>query len=156
MLAPLPGLKDMSGATIIPFRVLRGGSRLPGTFFEKLICRSGSSRLALSDPPCENISVFQNYLLAADPNHFYISEIQSHSEGRCATSTARDGDAVDADAPIDDSARMRTAKTCGPDAPMLASSSRSEARATVARKPDRKSTRLNSSHLRRSRMPSSA
>jgi hypothetical protein len=43
-------------------------------------------------PACKNISSFPNYLLAADPNHFYISEILSHSEGRCATSTARDGE----------------------------------------------------------------
>jgi hypothetical protein len=79
----------------------------------------------------KNISGFQNNLLAPDPNHFYISEIPSHSEGRCATSTARVGDAVDADAPIDDSARMRTAKTCGPDASWLASSLRQGAQATV-------------------------
>src|ERR1700722_624656 len=100
MLAPLPGLRTCQALPSYLFGVLPGGSRLPGTFFEKLICRSGSSRLALSDPPCENISVFQNYLLAADPNHFYISEIPSHSEGRCATSTARGGDAVDAEAPL--------------------------------------------------------
>ena len=49
----------------------------------------------------KNISSFPNYLLAADPNHFYISEIPSHSEGRCATSSTRDGDAVDAEALLD-------------------------------------------------------
>jgi hypothetical protein len=57
-----------------------------------------------SSPFGKNISSFPNYLLAADPNHFYISEIPSHSEGRCATSTARDGDAVDAEGAFDEGA----------------------------------------------------
>jgi hypothetical protein len=46
------------------------------------------------------------------------------TEGRVAIVTAAGRDAVDADALIDERRVMRTAKTCGPDAPTLASSSR--------------------------------
>jgi hypothetical protein len=44
-------------------------------------------------------------------------------------------DAVDAEALNDEQRRSRTAKSCGPDAPVLASSLWIRSRATVARKP---------------------
>jgi hypothetical protein len=47
-------------------------------------------------------------------------------------------DAMDAGGASDESVFLRTAKSCGPDAPTLASSSRQGARATVARKPGRR------------------
>jgi hypothetical protein len=62
----------------------------------------------------------------------------AHSEGRLAIVTDAGRDAVDAGGAKDESAGMRTAKTCGPDAPTLAASSRRGARATVARKPGRR------------------
>jgi hypothetical protein len=49
--------------------------------------------------------------------------VPSHSEGRFAIVTNAGRDAVDANHATDESVRLRTAKSCGPDAPMLASSS---------------------------------
>ena len=72
----------------------------------------------------KNISSFPNFLLASDANHFYISEILSHSEGRCATSSTRDGDAMDAEGLLDAQRQGGRAKACGPDASRLASSRR--------------------------------
>ena len=45
-------------------------------------------------------------------------------------------DAVDAGSAKDEGADLRTAKSCGPDAPTLASSLRDEAQMTVTKKPD--------------------
>jgi hypothetical protein len=64
------------------------------------------------------------FLFSRNPNHFYIFAIPSHSEGRFAIVTDVGRDAVDADALEDEQRVTRTAKTCGPDAPTLASSSR--------------------------------
>jgi hypothetical protein len=66
--------------------------------------------------------------------------IPSHTEGRIAIVTDAGRDAVDAAASGARSARgrmmlMRTAKSCGPDAPTLASSRRSYLLTTVATKP---------------------
>jgi hypothetical protein len=44
-------------------------------------------------------------------------------------------DAVDADAQLDEQRETRTAKSCGPDAPTLASSLRLAAQVTVAKEP---------------------
>jgi hypothetical protein len=62
-----------------------------------------------ADLPCpvpdeEIFLFFRIFYLLPDPNHFHIPAIPSHSGGRCATSTARDGDAVDADGAFDESA----------------------------------------------------
>ena len=57
------------------------------------------------------------------------------AEGRFAIVTSVGRDAVDADAPNDERRRSRTAKSCGPDAPVLASSLWIRSQATVARKP---------------------
>ena len=50
-------------------------------------------------------------------------------------------DAVDASGAADESAGSRTVKSCGPDAPTLASSRRSYPLATVARKPGHRGER---------------
>ena len=47
----------------------------------------------------------------------------------------RERDAMDADGAADESAGLRTAKSCGPDAPTLASSWRNYPLTTVAKKP---------------------
>ncbi len=53
--------------------------------------------------------------------------VPSH-KGRCAMSRTLGRDAVDAGGAVDDGAFSRTAKSCGPDAPTLASSSRKQFR----------------------------
>jgi hypothetical protein len=50
-----------------------------------------------SSPVCTNISVFQKQRTG------YMICIPSHSEGRCATSSTRDGDAVAVDGAEDES-----------------------------------------------------
>jgi hypothetical protein len=60
------------------------------------------------------------------------------TEGRLAIVTDAGRDAVDAGGAKDESADLRTAKACGPDAPTLVSSLRDEAQTTVTRKPDRR------------------
>jgi hypothetical protein len=87
------------------------------------------------------------YFLAVQPHlkkHFGFSEakitsrtpaVPSHSEGRFAIVTNAGRDAVDANHATDESVCLRTAKSCGPDAPTLASSRRSDPPVRVARKP---------------------
>ena len=57
-----------------------------------------------------------------------IPVIPSHTEGRLAIVTNAGRDAVDAGGAKDESAYSRTAKSCGPDAPTLVSSSRKQFR----------------------------
>ena len=74
---------------------------------------------------------------------FWFSEVQISTifissrptEGRVAIVTAAGRDAVDADAPITNGDFSRTVKSCGPDTPMLVSSLREVAQATVAKTP---------------------
>jgi hypothetical protein len=58
-----------------------------------------------------------------DPNQFYICSRPVPPEGRLAIVTDAGRDAVDAGGASDEGAFLRTAKSCGPDAPTLASSS---------------------------------
>ena len=62
-------------------------------------------------------------------------------EGRCATSRNAERDAVDAGGALDGRCGWRTAKSCGPDAPTLASSWRIFPPATVAKKPGHRGAR---------------
>src|SRR5258708_33052137 len=62
------------------------------------------------------------------------------TEGRLAIVTDAGRDAVDAAARLT-SVLQRTAKSCGSDAPMLASSLREEAQATVSNKPGHRGER---------------
>ena len=65
--------------------------------------------------------------------------IPFHSEGRLAIVTNAERGAMDADAPIDDSARRRTAKACGPDASVVGVKSAVKTPPmTVSTKPDRR------------------
>jgi hypothetical protein len=59
-------------------------------------------------------------------------------EGRFAIVTNAGRDAVDASGATDESAELRTAKSCGPDTPTLVSSLRSNPQATVAKEPGRR------------------
>jgi hypothetical protein len=62
------------------------------------------------------------------------SRVLSH-RGALANVINAGGDAVDAGSAVGRTARTRTAKSCGPDAPVLASSLWIRSQATVARKP---------------------
>ena len=77
------------------------------------------------------------FLFSPDPNHLFVSGRPAPSEGRFAIVTDVERDAVDADRAGDERRVRRTAKSCGPDAPTLASSSQEARflRATVANKP---------------------
>ena len=73
----------------------------------------------------------------ADPNHFYIPRRPAPHRGAFRDRHGRRArDAMDAVGAADESTGARTAKSCGPDASTLASSSRNHPRATVTRKPD--------------------
>ena len=62
------------------------------------------------------------FRFAADPNQIHNSRHPVPTEGRFAIVTDVGRDAVDAGGAADESANLRTAKSCGPDAPTLASS----------------------------------
>jgi hypothetical protein len=73
------------------------------------------------DLPCpvphEKINPF-----ALTPNQIHISRHPTPLEGRIAIVTDAGRDAVDAGGASDEGAGLRTVKSCGPDAPTLASS----------------------------------
>ena len=79
--------------------------------------------------------------LISPPNHRQHAAIPSRSEGRIAIVTDAGWDAVDAGGAADESAGLRTAKSCGPDAPTLASSRRSNPSMTVTTKPGHRGER---------------
>jgi hypothetical protein len=83
----------------------------------------------LSSPQLQNFLIFRN------DKSLYIRGRPVPLEGRLEIVTDAGQDAVAAGGAFDEGARMRTAKACGPDAPMLASSLRKHPQATVARKP---------------------
>jgi hypothetical protein len=60
------------------------------------------------------------FRFAADPNQIHNSRHPVPTEGRFAIVTDVGRDAVDAGGAADESANLRTAKSCGPDAPTLA------------------------------------
>jgi hypothetical protein len=107
-----------------------------------VICPSGGLLRGVSSPVCKNIS-----LHPSGKSSLQIRAIPSHTEGRFAIVTdvghgmrwtrqrfARDGIAGRVERLVSDHRRaderrlQRTAKSCGPDAPTLASSSRSLSR----------------------------
>jgi hypothetical protein len=98
-------------------------------------CLTGKSvglpDLRLSSPFRKNISVFPKCKSS------YMSSRPVPLEGRAHVTNAG-RDAVDAGGASDEGAESRTAKSCGPDAPTLASSLRDEAQTTVTKKPDRR------------------
>ena len=88
----------------------------------RVICPSGGTRDVvfgrLSSPFRKNISVFPKC-----KSGVYLA-LSRLTEGRLAIVTDARRDAVDADGADDERRKRRTAKSCGPDAPTLASSLR--------------------------------
>ena len=78
--------------------------------------------------PQSFISEFPKFRLRPDPNQSHILRCLAPLEGRIAIVTNAGRDAVDAGSASDEGAGSRTAKSCGPDAPTLASSSRRQLR----------------------------
>src|ERR1035437_5474351 len=96
----------------------------------------GRRRRQRRERPFAKIFLFSRY-----PNHFYIRRRSVPLEGRIAIVTDAGRNAVDAGGAKDESARSRTAKSWGPDAPTLASSWRDFPQTTVARKPGHRGER---------------
>jgi hypothetical protein len=97
---------------------------------DRLICPTGKSVNWLSSPLLQKYSAFPKTQITS------ISPSSRPIEGRIAIVTNAGRDAVDAGGAADESAGLRTAKSCGPDAPTLASSWRKQFRyTTVANKP---------------------
>src|ERR1700730_3089088 len=95
--------------------------------------------MCLSSPICKNNSFL------ARPKSIQNLQHPVPIEGRFAIVTNAGWDAVDAGGASDEGAGLRTAKSCGPDAPTLASSfAEQSAQATVTTKPDH---RLLDSHI---------
>src|SRR5712671_1042283 len=87
------------------------------------------------------ISDFQKFRLPTDPNHFHIHHCPVPSEGRWPTSSTWGGMRWTRAARETSAVCWRTAKSCGSDAPMLASSLREEAQMTVSNKPGHRGER---------------
>ena len=64
-----------------------------------------------------------------------FASVPPHRKGRIMIVANAGRDAVDARSATDESAHLRTEKTCGPDTPTLVSSLRQGAQATVTKKP---------------------
>ena len=91
----------------------------------------------VSSPICK-----KNFRFAITPNQIYIPGRLAPLEGRIAIVTDAVRDAVDASGAADESAGLRTAKSCGPDTPTLVSSRWRQLRSmTVARKPGHRGER---------------
>jgi hypothetical protein len=83
----------------------------------------------LSSPLCKNILIFRR------PKSLLYFPPSRSPEGRFAIVTNVARDVVDAGDAKDEGVCLRTAKSCGPDAPTLVSSRRDEAQTTVTKKP---------------------
>jgi len=80
------------------------------------------------------ISEIRKFRLPADPNHFYIHHCPVPQRG-VGQRHQRGAGCGGRGSAFDEWRCSRTAKSCGSDAPMLASSLREEAQATVSNKP---------------------
>ncbi|SHG42487.1 hypothetical protein SAMN05444169_2395 [Bradyrhizobium erythrophlei] len=94
-------------------------------------------RCANGYTPQNNISEFQKLCLPPHPNQFYIRVVPSH-RGAARDRHGRGTGCGGRVGALDEQRRMRTAKSCGPDASTPASSLRVHSQATVTRKPDRR------------------
>jgi len=122
-----------SATSILPVRVIRGDFR---------ISEVPARRACESAPPAQIVVPIDP--TGKSPGQFFEPSVQPLSkkysdfpkaqitlypqpsrptEGRCATSRNAERDAVDAGCALDGRCSLRTAKSCGPDAPTLASSS---------------------------------
>src|SRR5467141_1434721 len=90
--------------------------------------------------PSDEFLNFRNFRLPSDPNQFTDSHRPVPQRG-VAHVTNAGRDAVDAAARETSAACWRTAKSCRSDAPMLASSLREAAQATVSNKPGHRGER---------------
>src|ERR1700735_5260747 len=85
--------------------------------FNRFSALAGKSRVAC---PALFAKIFP---FSFDANHFYVVRIPAQHRGAFRDRhERRAGDAMDAGGAKDESADLRTAKSCGPDAPTLASS----------------------------------
>ena len=92
---------------------------------KRVINPTGNSVICLSSPaPLRKIFRF-----AFGANHLHVRRCPVPHRGALRNVTNAERDAVDADGAEDEQRRMRTAKSCGPDAPTLASSRRGVIRA---------------------------
>jgi hypothetical protein len=79
------------------------------------------------------------FMFSFDPNHLHVARVPAHTQGAFRDRHERRArGAMDAGGAADESAYLRTAKSCGPDASTPASSLTEEIfrEATVTRKPD--------------------
>jgi hypothetical protein len=77
----------------------------------------------------------EKYFASPFGRNSFIDSTVHPKEGRIAIVTDAGLDAMDAGGAADESAGLRTAKSCGPDAPTLASSLRIDPLMMVANKP---------------------
>jgi hypothetical protein len=98
-----------------------------------LICPTGCLVVLLSSPICKNIP-----LRSWPKSNLELPPSRPTQRGVSRSSRTLERDAVDAGSALDEQRLMRTAKSCGPDAPTLASSLRNDPQATVANKPGRR------------------
>src|SRR6202051_1464238 len=111
---------------------------IPGST-HTLILPVGQMALSPVQPPLQKYS--RSLLAQITPTS---PAIPAHTQGAFRDRhERRAGDAMDAGCAADESAILRTAKSCGPDAPTLASSSRGASflGATVANKPGHRGER---------------
>src|SRR6266850_2824775 len=100
----------------------------------QVIFPSGKSAVCLSSPASKNFRALLR--LTPHPNQrFSLAHPVPHRGAFRDRHGRRERDAMDADGAADESAGLRTAKSCGPDAPTLASSWRNYPLTTVAKKP---------------------
>jgi hypothetical protein len=86
--------------------------------------RANHRRLVRPSFPCPALAA-KIFLFFRNANHRYISLVPSSSRGAFRDRHGRwERDAMDAGRAMDERVALRTAKSCGPDAPTLASSSR--------------------------------
>ncbi|MEA3151121.1 MAG: hypothetical protein QOD56_2060 [Gammaproteobacteria bacterium] len=86
--------------------------------------RRGAIRFPAAKRQRRSISDFPNFFLTPRPNHLHIRRRPAPLRGALRNVTNVGRDAVDAGGALDGRCLLRTAKSCGPDAPTLASSRR--------------------------------
>jgi hypothetical protein len=111
-----PGMTSFVGKPNSISCILSQTLRMKSTKHSWLICPTGCFAICLSTPVSKNIPlrVLVDAALLIPPSR--------PTEGRIAIVTDAGRDAMDAGCASDESTSARTAKSCGPDAPTLASS----------------------------------
>jgi hypothetical protein len=96
------------------------------------LATAGAIRFPAAKRQRRSISDFPNFSLTPKPNHLHIPRRPAPLRGALRNVTNVGRDAVDAGGALDGRCWLRTAKSCGPDAPTLASSWRKKFRQTDA------------------------